>query len=170
MVFSGCLRRQRSFDMEPAQGRQVSTALLVGGKLLFQFQKRRRIVLNHPFLLPLGVGGVNRIALPAKSNPIRPNIPRDVEWWKTGWFQMSHRETFDIPLRRRRLRIRLWVAGHWPLPPGDPPGGAGIAPKPKKDGPLGRDRLDLPVGESSRKLSGAGRPCYPFSEHALKPN
>src|SRR5712692_9550345 len=55
----------------PAQGRQVSTALLVGGKLLFQFQKRRRIVLNHPFLLQLGVGGVNRIALPTKSNQIK---------------------------------------------------------------------------------------------------
>src|SRR6266446_1615997 len=41
---------------------------------------------------------------PTKSNQIRPNIPRDVEWWKTGWFQMSHCETFDIPLRRRRLR------------------------------------------------------------------
>src|SRR6266699_2328814 len=52
----------------PAQGRQVSTALLVGGKLLFQFQKRRRIVLNHPFLLQLVVGGVNRIALQTKSN------------------------------------------------------------------------------------------------------
>src|SRR6266849_6497413 len=43
---------------------------------------------------------------PTKSNQIRPNIPRDVEWWKTGRFQMSHCETFDIPLRRRRLRRR----------------------------------------------------------------
>src|SRR2546427_11582006 len=121
MVFSGCLRRQRSFDMEPAQGRQVSTALLVGGKLLFQFQKRRRIVLNHPFLLPLGVGGVNRIALlvgfgriwfvdvirPGACFPItcmsqspvvavRCAFCISVTASCPGGYQMSHRETFEI--------------------------------------------------------------------------
>jgi hypothetical protein len=47
----------------PSEPSQVSTALLVGGKSPFQFQKRLRIVLNHSFLLQLGVGGVNRIAL-----------------------------------------------------------------------------------------------------------
>ncbi len=53
-------------SFRPPECLQVSTALFVSGKSPFQFQKRLRIVLNHPFLLRLGVGGVNRIALQTK--------------------------------------------------------------------------------------------------------
>ena len=49
-------------SFRPPERPQVSSALLIGGKSLFQFQKRLWVVLNHPFLLQLGVGGVNRIA------------------------------------------------------------------------------------------------------------
>ena len=58
---SATLGTGKSF--RPPQCRQVSAALLIGGKTLFHFQKRLRIVLNHPFTLPLAVGGVNRIPL-----------------------------------------------------------------------------------------------------------
>jgi hypothetical protein len=40
--------------------------------MLFHFQKRPRIVLNHPSPLHLGVGGVNRIAQQGKSRQIKP--------------------------------------------------------------------------------------------------
>ena len=42
----------------------------------------------------------------------------------------------------------LGSTGHWPVPPGDSPGGTGSAPGGNKDGPFERSRLDLPVGES----------------------
>ncbi len=38
--------------------------------------------------------------------------------------------------------------GHWPVPPGDSPGGTGSAPAANKDRPLGRRRLGIPFGES----------------------
>src|SRR5579862_5491568 len=50
-------------SFRPPESLQVSTALLLRGKPTFQVQKRLRIVLNHPVPLPLGVGGVNRIAM-----------------------------------------------------------------------------------------------------------
>ena len=44
---------------------------------------------------------------------------------------------------------RFWDAtGHWPVPPGDSPGGTRSAPGVSKDGPLGCSRLAFPVGES----------------------
>ena len=42
----------------------------------------------------------------------------------------------------------LGSTGHWPVPPGDSPGGTGSAPGGNKDGPFERSRLNLPVGES----------------------
>ena len=38
-----------------------------------------------------------------KLNQSRPNNPRDVEWWKTGRFQISHCERFDNGLGRNSL-------------------------------------------------------------------
>src|SRR5437899_9607388 len=50
--------------------------------------------------------------------------------------------------------------GHWPVPPGDPPGGTGSAPGSNKDGTVARSRLALPVGGSP--TSTGGSPVLPI--------
>src|SRR5258708_7689408 len=42
----------------------------------------------------------------------------------------------------------LGSTGHWPVPPGDSPGGTRSAPGGNRDGPFERSCLDLSVGES----------------------
>src|SRR5713101_7455993 len=44
--------------------------------------------------------------------------------------------------------LNSMAVGHWPVPPGDSPGGTGSAPGGNKDGPFERSRFDLPDGES----------------------
>src|SRR5512143_725344 len=44
----------------PSQPSQIRPALFLGGEALLQFQERLGVVFNHPALLHLGVGGVNR--------------------------------------------------------------------------------------------------------------
>ena len=75
----------------------------------------------------------------------------------------SYPSVLSAPVRK----FVFGSTGHWPVPPGDSPGGTGSAPGGNKDTRCASGNLALPVGESSRKLSGAGRPCYPFSGRAL---
>jgi hypothetical protein len=49
----------------------------------------------------------------------------------------------------------LGSTGHWPVPPGDPPGGTRMAPAANKHWPIGRDRLGLPFGESPTGTGGS---------------
>src|SRR6266702_8135721 len=52
------------------------------------------------------------------------------------------------------------AVGHWPVPPGDSPGGTETAPRANKDGPFAKRRRALPFGESPTGTGGS--PVLPF--------
>jgi hypothetical protein len=52
----------------------------------------------------------------------------------------------------------LGRTGHWPVPPGDSPGGMGSAPRGNEDGSCAKSRRALPVGGSP---TGTGDPPVP---------
>jgi len=54
----------------------------------------------------------------------------------------------------------LGSTGHWPVPPGDSPGGTGTAPGTDKDWSFARGRLALPLGES--RTGTGGSPVLPI--------
>ncbi len=55
--------------------------------------------------------------------------------------------------------------GHWPVSPGTRRAERGARPKPIKTGVL-EENASL-FRSASRRPARAGRPCYPFSGHAL---
>jgi hypothetical protein len=61
----------------------------------------------------------------------------------------------SVATRKAAGNSFLGSTGHWPVPPGDSPGGTGSAPGADKDWPFGRDGLDLPVGESPTGTGGS---------------
>jgi len=61
----------------------------------------------------------------------------------------------------------LGSTGHWPVPPGDSPGGMGSAPRSNKKGPFESSGLGLPVGESPTGTGGS--PVLPIFRTRSQP-
>jgi len=110
--------------------------------------------------LSLGAGGG---ILPSQSR-------RNLFWFLLAW--LMKRKPFDVaPISRERVSGNSFLGstGHWPVPPGDSPGGTGSERGANRDRCFESGRFELPLGESSRKLSGADPPVLPISRRRSEP-
>src|SRR5260370_16726291 len=66
----------------------------------------------------------------------------------------------NYPAKSQSVSGHLFVGstGHWPVPPGDPPGGTGSTPGDRKDAPCERSRQAIPVGGSPTRTGEAPGP------------
>jgi hypothetical protein len=127
-----------------------------------------------PFpLLKIWVGKNNRVKgliLDAGEDTILDQSGRRPFWFLFAWQMKWKRfEAFAISAKSLSGDSFLGSTGHWPVPPGDSPGGTGSERGANSDRCFESRRFDLPLGESSRKFSGADAPVLPISRRCAEP-